>query len=775
MRFPAPCTRSGHVRRLRSLGLLSLVLAGTTPAYLVAQNAAPSVAQRVAQPFAQRGELPVIPAPASAVPFEGAWTIPPTLRSDVAYAGDGELGAADIRIRIVPADSTRGSESYTLTVAPAAVTITAPRAAGRFYALLTLQQLIDASRAEGGPAPSIGAVTITDAPRFAYRGLHLDVGRHFQPVAFVKRYIDLMALYKLNTFHWHLTEDQGWRIEIKKYPRLTDVGSCRRETMVARNFTPYVGDGTPHCGFYTQNEVREVVAYAAARNVTVIPEIEMPGHALAAITAYPELACTPGPFEVLTIWGVSDDILCPSERTFEFVQDVLTEVLALFPSKMIHIGGDEAPKVRWQASPLAQEIIKRERLKDEHELQSWFIRRIDTWLSARGRRLVGWDEILEGGLAPGATVMSWRGVSGGIDAARQGRDVIMTPNSALYFDYYQSDERFEPLAIGGLVTLEQVYRYEPVPDALTPLEARRILGAQGNVWTEYLKTPAAVEYMAYPRAIALAEVTWSPRAARDWGSFVRRLPNAERMLDRLRVNYRLPHVTGLDRDVLTLEPRVRVSLATELTGAGIHFTLDGSDPTARSPLYTRPLDVTTTFDGVRVTARAVTADGRTTPARGATFRRTNYREADAVDPAALALGLRRAYVETSVRSTVGLDTLSPTRSDVAYGVERSGDESAERYALVFTGFLQVPEDAMYEFSLSSDDGSTLSIGDQVIVDNDGLHGTLERLGMVALRAGPHALTLRYFQAGGGAELRLRVRTDSGPWQEVPRAWLSRRP
>ena len=745
------------------LGLLAFSLVVTLPVALPAQS------------VGRRADLPVIPAPASAVPFDGSWTIPTSLITDVAYSSDAELGASDIRVRIVPGDSARGLESYTLTVAPAAVTITAPRAAGRFYALLTLQQLIDAARASDTPMPRIGSVTITDAPRFAYRGLHLDVGRHFQPVAFVKRYIDLMALYKLNTFHWHLTEDQGWRIEITKYPRLTEIGSCRKETMVAKNFAPYVGDGTPHCGFYTQDEVREVVAYAAARNVTVVPEIEMPGHALAAITAYPELACTPGPFEVLTIWGVSDDILCPSERTFEFLQDVLTEVLALFPSRLIHIGGDEAPKVRWKASPVAQEIIARERLKDEHELQSWFIRRIDTWLAARGRRLVGWDEILEGGLAPGATVMSWRGISGGIDAARQGRDVIMTPNSALYFDYYQADERFEPLAIGGLLTLEQVYAYEPVPDALTAHEATRILGAQGNLWTEYLKTPAAVEYMAYPRALALAEVTWSPKAARDWASFARRLPNAMRVLDRLRVNYRLPNVTGLERDVITLEPRVRVPLATEIAGAEIRYTLDGSDPTVRSARYVSPIDVTTTFSGVRVTARAFTADGRATPPRGATFRRTNYREADAVDPALLVLGLRRSYIETSARTTVGIDTLTPQGSDVTGAVERWNDGPAERYALLFRGFIEVPEDGMYEFSLSSDDGSSLSIGDQVVVDNDGLHGTHERLGMVALRAGPHALTIRYFQAGGGAELRLRVRIGAGPWREVPRAWLSHRP
>ncbi|MBK7907391.1 MAG: family 20 glycosylhydrolase [Gemmatimonadetes bacterium] len=720
-------------------------------------------------------ELPVIPAVASARPFEGAWPIPEGLPVEVAYQDDRTLSGYGVRVRMVPADSVNGLESYTLTVAPGAVTITAPRMGGRFYALLTLQQLVDAARAANATAPQIGSVTITDAPRFAYRGMHLDVARHFQPVEFVKRYIDLMARYKLNTFHWHLTDDQGWRLEIKQYPRLTEIGSCRDETMLERNFEPYRGDGIRHCGFYTQDEVRDVVAYAAARNITVVPEIEMPGHAVAALTAYPELGCTPGPFQVMRIWGVSDDIFCPSERTFAFLQDVLTEVLAIFPSTMIHIGGDEAPKVRWKASPLAQEIIQRERLKDEHELQSWFIRRIDAWLTARGRRLVGWDEILEGGLAPGATVMSWRGIGGGIEAAKLGRDVIMTPTSHLYFDYYQGDARFEPLAIGGLVTLEQVYGYEPIPDVLTPAQATHILGAQGNIWTEYLKTPAQVEFMAFPRAIALAEVTWSPKGARSWASFERRLPQALTSLDRLNVNYRLPHVSGLDRDVLTLEPKARVTLGASFAGAEIRYTTDGTDPTARSPLYSRPFEITTTFDGVKVTARAFTADGRSSPPRVAVYRRTNYREADGVQAAALALGLQRAYYETTARTTVGLDTLTPARRGIADEVERTGNERAEGYALIFTGYLEVPANEMYEFGLSSDDGSTLHIGETLVVDNDGLHGSQERTGMIALRTGAHPLTLRYFQAGGGADLRLRMRVGNGPWRDIPRSWLFHKP
>ena len=719
--------------------------------------------------------LPVIPMPASVRPLEGSWPVPAAVPVEVAYQSDAELATQGIRVRIVPGDSTRGVESYTLVVAADGVMITAPRMAGRFYGLLTLQQLVSAARAASAASPRVPAVRIEDAPRFAYRGLHLDVGRHFQPVAFVKRYIDLMARYKFNTFHWHLTEDQGWRIEIKKYPRLTEVASCRFETMVGKNFSPYVGDGTPHCGFYTQDEIRDVVAYAASRNVTVIPEIEMPGHTVAALTAYPELACTPGPFQVMTVWGVSDDILCPSEQTFTFVTDVLTEVLALFPSRMIHIGGDEAPKVRWKASPLAQEVMRREGLRDEHELQSYFIRRIDTWLSVRGRRLVGWDEILEGGLAPGATVMSWRGIAGGIDAARQGRDVIMTPNSHLYFDHYQGDPRFEPLAIGGLTTLEKVYAYEPIPTELSGTEARRILGAQANLWTEYLKTPAALEYMAYPRALALAEVVWSPREARDWASFAARLPGTLADLDRLRVGYRLPHVTGLDADVLTLEPKVRVTLGAAWDGLTVRYTLDGTDPTPQSRAYTRPFDVTTTFDGVTVTARAFMRDGRASPPRAATFRRTNYREAENIPSTTLQLGLAVTYHEALLRSTRGIDTLPVVRRGTSLEVSLQGDERLERFALRFTGFLEVPTDDLYEFELTADDGATLHVGDRLIVDNDGLHGTQARTGMVALRAGAHPLTVRYFQESGGTALTLRVRTGGGAWRDVPRTWYSHTP
>jgi hexosaminidase len=535
------------------------------------------------------------------------------------------------------------------------------------------------------------------------------------------------------------------------------VGAWRRETIKEKNFDPYVGDGVPYGGYYTQDEVRDVVAYAARRHVTVIPEIEMPGHSQGALAAYPELACTPGPFDVRTTWGVSEDVYCPTERTFAFLEAVLTEVLALFPSPYIHIGGDEVPKTRWRASAEAQALLRREGLRDEAELQSWFIRRIERFLVARGRRLIGWDEILEGGLAPEATVMSWRGTAGGIAAAQQGHDAIMTPGSHLYFDHYQGDAAFEPLAIGGFTPLEKVYAYEPVPDTLTPDEARHILGAQANVWTEYLKTPEAVEYMALPRMLALAEVAWSPRAARDWAGFARRLPVALAALDRLGVNYRVPHVTGLEGDRLTLDSVVSIQLATLQPEAVIRYTTDGSPPAATAMRYRRPLRLAVAPEGVTVTARAFLPNGRASPARAATFRRATLRAA-ATDTVGLEPGLSFTYHEfpRRVSRVAALDSVPPLRGGVASAVALRGDERDEWYGYVFTGFVRAPRAGIYTFTLTSDDGSSLAIGDQVVVDHDGYHGSEDRGGQVALAAGWHPITIRFFQATGGADLRVAV-------------------
>jgi len=431
-------------------------------------------------------------------------------------------------------DSSLPEEGYRLRIDPRGVTIRGSFA-GLFYGAQSVLQL---ASARGGARFTLPAAEIQDQPRFPYRGLHLDTSRHTFPVEFLKRYLDWMARYKLNRFHWHLTDDQGWRIEIRQYPRLTEIGSMRKETLVGHAPQSNRYDGQPYGGFYTQEQIRDVVAYARERYITVIPEIEMPGHSLAALAAYPEMACTEGPFEAATTWGSFKDIFCPKESTFQFLENVLSEVIELFPSRYIHIGGDEVQKDRWKASAYAQSVIRREGLKDESELQSYFVRRIEQFLISKGHRMIGWDEILEGGLAPDATVMSWRGEDGGIAAARQGHDVIMTPDKYLYFDHYQGDRAKEPLAIGGLVPLDKVYSYNPVPAALTAQEKQHILGAQANVWTEYLADTRQVEYMLFPRLFALAEVVWSPEGPRDYREFLGRVRPQLARLKRQGVNYR---------------------------------------------------------------------------------------------------------------------------------------------------------------------------------------------------------------------------------------------
>ena len=452
------------------------------------------------------------------------------------------------RVRLVRDDrpAVLGDEGYHLDVTESEVVVRAATAAGAFYALETLKQLFPAAIYRDAPIANVqwlaAAVHIEDVPRFVWRGAHLDAARHFMPKEFVKKYIDLLARHKLNRFHWHLTEDQGWRIQIMKYPRLTDAASCRTQTLVGRNETDpakQVFDAKPHCGFYTQDDVREVVAYAAERFVTVVPEIEMPGHSQAAISAYPELSSMPDTNPgVMQLWGVSEFILNPNDATIAFMQNVLTEVMTLFPGPYIHIGGDEAVKTQWKKSPSIQSRIKELGLKDEHELQSWFIRQMDKFLTARGRRLVGWDEILEGGLAENATVMSWRGMDGGIAAAKAGHDVVMAPGTYTYFDHYQADRKREPLAIGGFLPMDSVYAFEPVPPSLSTTEATHVLGAQAQLWTEYIQTPKDLEYMAFPRLVALSEVLWSGKAQRNFADFMQRMSVHELRLQALDVNYR---------------------------------------------------------------------------------------------------------------------------------------------------------------------------------------------------------------------------------------------
>lgn len=460
----------------------------------------------------------------------------------------GDTSAADtICLRRGPTPSADDAEGYRLSVTPERILIEAGQSAGLFYGVQTLRQLLPLTDGSLAGDVTVPAVEVEDRPRFSWRGLMLDAGRHFFPVLFVKKLLDVMALYKFNRLQFHLTEDQGWRIEIKAYPRLTEVGSQRAETeapfplmALTDRPTPRM-DGTPYGGFYTQDDIREIVAYAAERFITVVPEIEMPGHSVAALTSYPELGCVGSGYQVRTTWGVAEEVLCAGkESTYEYVERVLSEVVDLFPSEYIHIGGDECPKAHWRNCPHCQAVIQREGLADEHELQSYFIRRVEKILDAKGRRLIGWDEILEGGLAPKATVMSWRGAKGGIAAASANHDVIMTPNTHVYFDYYQSEHvADEPRAQPHFLPLEKVYAFDPV-EGVPEDKTGHVLGGQGNVWTEWISTEDHFEYMTFPRALALADAVWSPAPREAYDEFLTRLQSHLTRLEQLGVNYRKP-------------------------------------------------------------------------------------------------------------------------------------------------------------------------------------------------------------------------------------------
>ena len=492
-------------------------------------------------------------------------------------------------------DTIENPEGYKLNIQPFKIIISAKTDQGAFYAVQTLRQLLPPEFENGSFSEekiSIQCLTITDAPQFQYRGMHLDVARHKFSVDFIKQYIDAIAMLKMNTFHWHLTDDQGWRIEIKKYPKLQEIAAYRNETLIGHySDQPHQFDGKRYGGFYTQEEVKDVVAYAQSQHVTVIPEIEMPGHAQAAISAYPNLGCTAEQVDVAQKWGVFDEIFCSKDETFEFLEDVLDEVIPLFPSEYIHIGGDEAPKTNWKSCAQCQNRIKTGGLKDEHELQNYFITRIEKYLNSKGKQIIGWDEILEGGLAPNATVMSWRGTKGAIEAAKQKHNVVMTPTSHCYFDYYQSTNPDEPIAIGGFLPLEKVYGFNPIPTELSAEESKYILGAQGNLWTEYIPTEDHVEYMVFPRILAMSEVVWSKNENKNYTNFVKRVENFNKRLDVLDINY-ANHLYEIEGELISEENKNYYKLSTTLEDKTIYYTLDGSPVNLFSHTYTKPIPIT---------------------------------------------------------------------------------------------------------------------------------------------------------------------------------------
>lgn len=573
MRLPQlPSTMPLPVRAsLLACASMALALAAATPALGGELLPRPAQLQRGQGEFSLNASTVIV---ASGDALGEALTLRDYLRPGTGYPLPLSSSAGANSIGLVLDASLRGlgKEGYRLVSSAQGVTITAAQPAGLFYGIQTLRQLLPAAIYRQAPLQrtwTIPAVTIEDQPRFGWRGSHLDVSRHFMPKAFVLKHLELLAQHKLNVFHWHLTDDQGWRIEIKRYPRLTSVGAWRSATMVGpRTADParQQYDGKPHGGFYTQDDIREVVAFAAARHITVVPEIEMPGHASAAIAAYPELGNNPArPIPVGRVWGVITEVFNVEDGTIAFLKNVLDEVMPLFPGAFIHVGGDECPKLEWASTPSALARMKQLALVPPatslgdlqnyrnargeaaehpalHQLQSWFIGQMDAYLTQHGRRLIGWDEILEGGLAPGAAVMSWRGEAGGIKAATEGHDVVMTPERDTYYDYYQGEAN-EPAFreapnTHNTTTLARAYAFEPVPATLPAALARHVLGSQAQLWTEYMPTGSDVEYMAWPRLLALSETLWTPRALKDYPQFQRRLPDALQRLQAQDVNYR---------------------------------------------------------------------------------------------------------------------------------------------------------------------------------------------------------------------------------------------
>lgn len=626
---------------------------------------------------------------------------------------------------------------------------------GRFAALQTLLQLIPPSSKRKAVLPS---VAIMDAPRFPYRGMHLDVSRHFMPVEFVKKYIDLLAQYKFNYFHWHLTDDQGWRIEIKKYPKLTEIGSKRSESHEGVYSTIFKGDGRPVDGFYTQEQIKEVVAYAKARYITVVPEIELPGHASAALAAYPELgkgcAAPNYKFEVKKTWGIFKEVFCPTDETFKFLEDVIDETIALFPnSPYVHIGGDEVLKDYWKESPFVQELKKRENLKDEHEVQSYFVQRIEKHVNKRGKKIIGWDEILEGGLAPNATVMSWRGMKGGIEAAKAKHDVIMTPTDFAYLDYGQGDPAFEPLNIGGYLPLEKVYQFDPVPKELTSEEAKYIIGGQANIWTEYLETPAAVEYMAFPRMLAIAESVWSTPENKNFEDFKRRLNAQFPRLDKQNVNYRIPEPEGLKNMVVASDGKATIELKPAI-GTKVYYTTDGTTPDERSRVYDKPITLELKQDET-VELKTVVANsvGRKSVVYSATLVRKEM--LPAVEPTGKTPGVNYSlYVPSNAYAQDTPPQKGESRSiDLAQFAQRIDPKKS--FGVTFEGYINIRADGIYNFQIDSTWDRSLSIDGQMLIDEAGTKDRAIRSAVVPLKAGWHKIAIHYDHREG--EMFFRVR------------------
>ncbi|HVB02537.1 MAG TPA: family 20 glycosylhydrolase [Chitinophagaceae bacterium] len=674
-------------------------------------------------------------------------------------------GARVIRFALRPKLTV--PEGYRLHCSPGIIQVESSGGAGLFYGLQSLIQMIDAAtRVLPDNQPiviQVPCVDINDYPRFSYRGMHLDCCRHFFPLSFIKEYLDLMARYKINTFHWHLTDDQGWRIQIKKYPLLTQVGAYRKQTLVGHAGSGKY-DGIPYGGYYTQRQIRDIVQYAHERYITVLPEIEMPGHSQAALTAYPYLGCTGGPYAVATSWGVFPDIYCAGkDSTFDFLENVLREVMKLFPSHYIHIGGDEVPKVRWEQDPRDLARMKSLGLTSADQLQSYFIQRIEKFLNAHGRAIIGWDEILEGGLAPNATVMSWRGEAGGIAAAEQHHDVIMTPGNWVYFDHGQGDPSREPLNIGGYLPLSKVYSYDPVPAALPDSERKYILGVQANVWSEYIATVRKAEYMILPRMLALAEIAWTPLDKKNYPDFLSRLPSHLARLDREHIFFRIPEPAGLSNQITT-QDKLMVKLIPYVPGTRMHYAI-GDTVTLSSPVYTHPLELNLALDQPdTLNVLEVTPSGNTSVMYSAVYKRQAFHKSLPYTPG--PGGLRFSLYHQPVFRMSSLDSLAADSSGIVDSISLKNLGNSMHTIGMFTGMIRIDGSGIYRFVATTSGRVDLFIDGTEIISNDQRDAEQSTEGMIPLLAGYHRISLKYMGYGKEQYLQVNFGLKNGPLQSM---------
>ncbi|WP_295116797.1 family 20 glycosylhydrolase [uncultured Chitinophaga sp.] len=670
-----------------------------------------------------------------------------------------------IILQLQEADSL-GAEGYVLAVKPDGLTLTAAKPAGLFYGIQSVRQLLIAD------GVNLKSTSIYDKPEYAWRGFMLDVSRHYFPKEVVKSYIDYLALLKMNTFHWHLTDDEGWRIEIKKYPKLTSIGAWRPDRLGAiwKNQAPsQVGEAAKYGGFYTQEDVKEIVAYAAAHYITVIPEIEMPAHALSAMVPYPELSCFGAFDKVMPTGGgpkMRDNIYCAGkEESFKFIDDVLTEVAALFPSQYIHIGGDEAPKEKWAVCPHCQKRIKDEDLRDEHGLQSYFVKRVEKMLQAKGKKLIGWDEIMEGGLSPDATVMAWRGLKPAMQSAAEGHNVIITPKHLSYFDYPQG-KGYEPIAFGSRLYFEDLYNFDNSLSDFDDKQKSHVLGLQANLWTEQTQTLADIEYRTFPRLFALAENAWSNAAQKDFSDFTTRMQGFYPWLDKNGINYRKPDVVSKFANYVFTDSMKVVLQAAHKDGE-IRYTTDLTEPDKRSLLYTPGLSVKR--DAV-INAREILPDGRLSQVKVLRFTKQSLRPG--VKPELVEQGMFYKYYETTGSIKKLLEAPAVKQGWVTH-FELPDQFTDNGFGVTFEGHFIIPKDGVYTFYLQSSDGSALFIGDTQVVDNEGTHPQQEAYGQIALAKGYHPFKIVYYDTYQAEYLKVLYEGPGISKQPIPNEMLNK--